>query len=39
MFANEVKYSDYNVILFKIDDELLQVIFWEATNRFNYDLK
>ena len=39
MFANEVKYPDYNVILFKIDDELLQVIFWEATNRFNYDLK
>ena len=39
MFANEVKYSDYNVISFKIDDELLYKIFWEATSSFYYDLK
>jgi hypothetical protein len=39
MFANEVKYSDYNVICFKIDDDLLRNIFWEATSRFYYDLK
>ena len=39
MFAKEIIYAAYNIILMKVDDELLYKIFWEQTARFDYDLK
>lgn len=39
MLFNSLTYPAYNVILVKIDDEILWKIFWDTTRRFNYELK
>lgn len=39
MFAKEIIYAGHNMILMKVDDELLYKIFWEHTARFDYELR
>ena len=39
MLFNSITHPAYNVILAKMDDEILWKIFWDATRRFNYDLR
>ena len=39
MLFNSITHPAYNVILAKTDDEILWKIFWDATRRFNYDLR
>lgn len=39
MFAKKIIYAAHNIILMKIDDELLYKIFWEPTSRFDYELR